>query len=184
LALYRWNSEISGAFLTPLEICSVVLRNAISEAIEAKYGARWPWASGFERTLPNPHNGYSPRQDLFSQRNKFTSTGKIIPELKLAFWSQMLTARHDQRLWTPLLFQVFPNIQPGLTVAQARVAMYNDMEQLRKFRNRIAHHEPIFKAPLMQNMAAITELVAMRCWHTVAWLKSIETVTAMIALKP
>jgi hypothetical protein len=184
LELYRWNSEISGAFLTPLDICSVVLRNAIAEAIEGKYGARWPWSNGFVRTLPNPSRGYSARQDLLSLQNKFTSTGKIIPELKLVFWSQMLTARHDQRLWTPLLFQVFPNFPAGPTVAQARNTLYTKMEQLRLFRNRIAHHEPIFKSPLAQNLTTITELVAVRCSHTVLWLNDIETVTPLIGRKP
>lgn len=184
LELYRWNSEISGAFMTPLEICAVVLRNAISEAIEAKYGARWPWSPGFVQALSHSTKGYSPKQDLLSLQAKFTSTGKIIPELKLVFWSQMLTARHEQRLWNPYLFQVFPHLPPGQAVAQARQMLYNKMEQLRRFRNRIAHHEPIFKLSLTQNLTTITELVAVRCTHTVTWLNDIETVTPLIKLKP
>lgn len=183
LELYRWNAAISGAFLTPLEIYIVVFRNAIAEAIEAKYGANWPWVSSFERALPNSVTGYSPKQDLLSVRSKFKSTGKVIPELKLIFWSQMLTSRYDERLWKPFMLHIFPNIPASQNIDKARATMYRDMEQLRRFRNRIAHHEPIFKLPLAQNLTTITALVAKRCEHAAAWLNDIETVTPLIKSK-
>lgn len=34
LDLHLWNAQISGAFLTPLHICEVVIRNAIADALE------------------------------------------------------------------------------------------------------------------------------------------------------
>src|ERR1700733_11812319 len=35
IALYAWNAAISATLLAPLHICEVVIRNAISEAIES-----------------------------------------------------------------------------------------------------------------------------------------------------
>lgn len=35
LALYVWNAEVSGAFMAPLHICEVVIRNAVSDALAA-----------------------------------------------------------------------------------------------------------------------------------------------------
>jgi len=34
LKLYAWNAQISAAFFAPLHLCEVVIRNAVSEAIE------------------------------------------------------------------------------------------------------------------------------------------------------
>jgi hypothetical protein len=51
LDIYVWNALVSGAFFSTLHICEVVVRNAISHALELKYGANWPWDTGFERSL-------------------------------------------------------------------------------------------------------------------------------------
>lgn len=64
LDLYVWNAQVSGAFLMPLHICEVVLRNAAAEALQATYGVRWPWEQVMELSLPDPSHGYNPRRDL------------------------------------------------------------------------------------------------------------------------
>ncbi len=86
LDLYEWNAEVSAAFMVPMHICEVVLRNAIVGAIEEVYGSNW-YARGtaFERSLPKPIVGYSPFRDLDISRQGRTSAGKVIPELKFMF---------------------------------------------------------------------------------------------------
>lgn len=91
LELYAWNAQVSAALLAPLHVCEVVIRNAVAEAIEVQYGANWPWSTGFERSLPDPKFGYSPRKDLQSARRSATTVGKVIPELKFVFWQKMFT---------------------------------------------------------------------------------------------
>jgi hypothetical protein len=49
LGLYRWNVELSAALMVPIHLCEITLRNAASDAIEAVYGARWPWSPGSDR---------------------------------------------------------------------------------------------------------------------------------------
>lgn len=39
--LYLWNAQISGAFLFPLHICEVTIRNAIAEILYTQYGSNW-----------------------------------------------------------------------------------------------------------------------------------------------
>jgi hypothetical protein len=70
LELYNWNAQVSGALLTPLHICEVVIRNAVSSAIEAVYGASWPWSPGFERSLSTSKAGYNPKRDLLNAKSK------------------------------------------------------------------------------------------------------------------
>ena len=110
LDLYMWNAEVSGALLTPLHICEVVIRNAVSDVLEMVYGSRWPWSQVFELSLPNPAQGYNQRKDLLRARKAAQTTGKVIPELSFVFWQKMFTSRHDIRLWDKNLKQVFVNM--------------------------------------------------------------------------
>ena len=48
LHLYAWNAQVSAALMAPLHICEVVVRNAVSDALEAVYGQNWPRSVGFE----------------------------------------------------------------------------------------------------------------------------------------
>lgn len=185
LELYAWNALVSGALLMPLHVCEVVVRNAVSEALEAKYGAKWPWSNSFELSLPNPGVGYNPRRDLQSARAGAGTTGKVIPELKFVFWQKMFTARYDKRLWDTYLPTVLPNtVAATLSVAQARQRVYDDLEQIRKLRNRIAHHEPIIARNLQGDFQRIDELIQFRCNHTAGWMRDNQHAVALIATKP
>lgn len=184
LDLYRWNAEVSGAFMTPLHICEVATRNAVSEVLEGLYGRRWPWSRGFEQSLPRPTRGYKPLQDLRNARSGQPTLGKVIPELKFVFWQKMFTGRNDARLWIPALRRTFPNIGTTQSVQQQRLGIYGDLEQIRKLRNRIAHHEPIFSRDLAQDLAVISRLLGLRSSETELWLGQIETVTGLLPNRP
>ena len=184
LLLYAWNAEVSGALLAPLHVCEVVIRNAVADALEALYGTRWPWSVTFERSLPDPKQGYSPRRDLQSARRAAQTTGKVIPELKFVFWQKMFTSRYDTRIWDPHLRRVMPNLDQSKTVAALRADIYYDLERVRLLRNRIAHHEPIFNRALTDDYQTIWRLVMYRCTVTAGWLDKNQKATTIIAYKP
>jgi hypothetical protein len=184
LILYAWNAEVSGALLVPLHVCEVVTRNAVADALEAIYGPRWPWSPVFEQSLPNSPAGYSPRRDLQSARRGVFATEKVIPELAFVFWQNFFTARYDVRLWGSHLRRVMPNLDPAKTVSALRLAIYRDLERVRRLRNRIAHHEPIFTRPLADDYKTIQTLIAGRCAVTAGWLDGNQHATAIIAAKP
>lgn len=184
LLLYAWNAKVSGAFLAPLHICEVVIRNAVVDALEAIYEPCWPWSATFERSLPDPMQGYSPRRDLQSARRLASTTGKVIPELKFVFWQKMFTGRYDNRIWDRHLRCVMPNLDPTQSVAELRHAIYRDLERVRLLRNRIAHHEPIFTRNLQDDYQTILMLVRYRCEITATWLDQNQTAMSTIAAKP
>lgn len=185
LNLYVWNAQLSGAFMAPLHICEVVVRNAISDALEAKYGARWPWSAGFEQSLPDPRPpAYSPRRDIFNARRGAQTTGKVIPELKFAFWQQMFTRRHDDRVWSAHLTRVLPQIDTVKSVRELRQELYHDLESIRRLRNRIAHHEPIFSRNLTEDFERITRLIAYRSTATAEWMRAHQQVMDLLATGP
>lgn len=184
LALYAWNAQVSAALLAPLHICEVSIRNAISEAIAVAHGQQWPWSAGFVRSLPNPVVGYNARSDLLSTRSHKTTTGQVIADLKFVFWQTMVTSRFDARLWAHHLRTVLPHADENKTTAQIRSMVYSELEQIRKLRNRIAHHEPIFQRNLATDFQKIHDLIATRCPITAAWMLQNQGAQALILNKP
>ncbi|MDN2669810.1 hypothetical protein OX459_00220 [Janthinobacterium sp. SUN026] len=181
LDIYVWNALASGALFSSLHICEVVVRNAVSHALDLKYGTNWPWDSGFERTL----NAWS-RAELQRARGRIRlgSPGKVVAELKFAFWCKMFTAGQDQHIWNAFLHTVFPFTPYPLSVAGARTQLYEDMEALRLIRNRIAHHESIINYPLAVCQSRVIRLINLRCEETQQWHALWETLSAVLAARP
>jgi hypothetical protein len=187
IALYAWNAQVSSALLTPLHICEVVVRNAVSDALGGVYGPQWPWNNNFIRSLSNPPRGagvYNPRADLTKVASRQPSTGKVIPELKFVFWQEMFTHRYDARLWDLHLKRVFPKHDPSKTMIQIRGSIYDDLEHIRKLRNRIAHHEPIFARDLVKDFERIRRLVELRDHFVASWMLTNQNADSLLTQKP
>ena len=147
VALYGWNARISAALMLPAHFAEVTTRNAVSEALTALYGARWPWDATFQRSLPSPAGqAFNPRRNLLDIGRGEPTTGKVIAELKFAFWQSMFTARHDVRVWDHQILTLFPNAA-GPTPRQLRGRINGDLETIRQLRNRIAHHDADLQPP-------------------------------------
>jgi hypothetical protein len=184
LRLYVWNSKIAAAFMPPLNLCEVAIRNALSEATSAQYGSRWPWAQSFEKALADPAAGYSPRSDLIAARRGKSSTGRVIPELKFVFWQRLLTSRFDNAIWDHQLLAVLPQAQET-SVPALRSHVFDDLDRIRLLRNRIAHHEPIIARDLAADLRAIEDLVALRCAQTAQLLAHLSgDVSSLLKQRP
>jgi hypothetical protein len=186
LSLYEWNLDLSAAFIVPLQICEVAVRNGVAEAIEKVHGATWPWSNGFLRSLPRPkrHFDYNPETDLRTVAARLPTTGKIVAELKFAFWEKIFTAGQDGRLWHTHFAASFPGAPAGLAVGVARAKAYNDLRTIRSLRNRIAHHEPIFARNTAADYALIRELIEWRSPIAAAWVDQKQSVLGLIPNKP
>lgn len=185
LALYAWNARISGALLTPLHICEVVTRNAVADALESIHGVNWPWNSGFERSLPRQSGvGYDALSDLQNVRKKLATTGQVIADLKFVFWEKMFTSRHDHRIWNSQLKRVMPNLDDSKSVAENRRKVFDDLNQIRLLRNRIAHHEPVFTRDLLADFQLIQRLVKARCSNASDWLYAQQQVMQTLEERP
>lgn len=137
-----------------------------------------------KRILKLPAQGYSARQVLLSARAGKATTGKVIPEMKFVFWQTLFTKRFDQRLRHPHLMNVMPYMGTSKSVPEWRGLIFTELEQLRKLRNRIAHHEPIFTRNLSDDLQKIRELIALRCPVTAHWMDHHQQATDLIAAKP
>lgn len=186
LALYHWNLKLSAAFIPPLQMVEVATRNGVVEAIEQVHGANWPWSNGFSRSLPvskNPAH-YNPAVNLQQVAARMPTTGKVVAELNFAFWERMFTVGQDRRLWIPHLHTAFPGVSAAAPAPQARAAAFTALQSIRHFRNRIAHHEPIFARPVADDLALIREVIGWRRPAAAAWIDKVEEVSALLAARP
>ena len=175
IELYEWNAKLSASFILPLHIYEVTLRNAISEAIEMRYGADWPINPAFLNSI-----SWNQKKDLAAAASNYTTVGKVLPELKLVWFENMLKNNYNQRIWVPYIKTVFPH-SAGPDEDTIRDALKNDCFFIRKLRNRIAHHEPIFNQPNLTNLLpAIIKAIDWRCAISKAWLSNLEEVTRLM----
>ncbi len=140
LRLYHWNAQISSAFHEVLHYVEVGLRNAMDTQLSA-------WATG----LAAQSSWYcDPRVPLTARtRRKVAEArsnagrgglpeihGKVVAELMLGFWWSLLSEEYNRRLWQPCLRHAFDG-------PVRRTRLHSELDDLRRLRNRIAHHEPI-----------------------------------------
>ena len=186
LELYDWNLSLSAAFIVPLQVCEVAVRNGVIHALEAVHGPNWPWSNGFIRSLPRPHgqNQYDPARDLRTVASRMPTTGKIVAELRFAFWEKLFTAGQDSRLWDAHFHAAFPGAPTAVPIATARATMFSNLNNIRKLRNRIAHHEPIFTRNIAAEYQTIHDMIAWRNPIAAAWMDKKQTVTQLMAVMP
>lgn len=175
--LYQWNAELSSRFFFPLHIYEVMLRNAISDAISLRYGNDWPINTIFVNSLN--------RQDkstlLKAINGNYLGVGKLLPELKFVFFENMLTKRHDGRIWNAHIHNIFP-YAPAMSVEQLRSKLKSSCYKIRKFRNRCGHHEPIFNNLNLNDIYPLIEdSIKWRNNNTYLWLNRNETVTPLLS---
>lgn len=186
MQLYCWNAEISAAFFLTLQFCELAVRNGAVEALEIEFGTSWHTNRGFYNTLPilRGGKGYQPREDVKQLGTRLATPGKVVAELKFAFWQYLFVKGQDARLWAPHFSNSFPGYDKTLSVKTARAVMHKDIEHIRRLRNRIAHHEPIFYRNLADDFAKVRKLIEWRSPEAALWLDSVENVTQLIAHKP
>lgn len=136
-------------------------------------------------SLPAPRrpSTYNPRRDLQVVRAKHRTTGKVIADLKFMFWQQMFTARHEGRIWDQQINKLFPNASQAMGI-ELRERIYDDLEHIRRLRNRIAHHEPVVTRDLVEDLKRMLELVDIRSSGTGAWLRLIEDASSTVHARP
>lgn len=165
LALYERNMRLSEAFYTPLQCLEVCLRNKLNDRMSAAYGADW-FTNGNAPLNADARSAIAQADhDLRFVAN--LTPGDLIAALGFGFWVSLLGPRYDHTLWRRCLNQAF-----RVGGARPRSVAHHRLNALRRFRNRVAHHEPIFHRPLAELHREIIEAIGWMCADTAAWTAS------------
>ncbi|MFJ4208581.1 hypothetical protein ACIPY2_08985 [Paenarthrobacter sp. NPDC089675] len=126
------------------------LRNAMHNALADGRSESW-WELPNIRLMDN-HRAILDETIIKLRRQVSAPTpGQIVASLPFGFWTRLLdkgiprdpVLSYETAFWQPRLIKAFPQ-----AVNLKRKVLFADLTQIREMRNRIAHHEPIFKMPL------------------------------------
>lgn len=173
--LYLYNARLSKAFLFPLHMLEVSLRNRIDSIFKEDFGENWPNEFEF-RTKLNAES----QNNLDTAINR-ASTGKtedIVATLSFDFWSNLFRSEYDRCFWQTQMKTLLPN------TSKTRSSFQNVVKKINKFRNRIAHHEPIHHLDISKIHKEILDMVDWICQDTKDWVKHYSTVNAVIRSSP
>ena len=185
---YLWNLALCESLYPGLQGLEVALRNAMHEAASTRYGTAW-WFDGARS--PIAIRGYQARRGRggrwvhtseaykvegakrqLRREGKPVQPGRVIAELTFGFWTALFNRHYvTAGLWPGLLPDVFPGLTTGRTIGMVRPRL----EEVRRLRNRVFHHEPVWNdSDLAAKHGRILEAVSWVCPDTERLVRSVD----------
>jgi hypothetical protein len=182
MRLYVWNSAICEAFYMPNQILEVTIRNRLNSILAVKFGTDWHLIKSFTSPLPDrlKTSINNTIRECTRDHGAGMTVNHIVSGLSLGFWGHLMTSNFEPVLWTAGIQSAFPLAPNGTT----RQAVYDKVDQFRKWRNRIAHHGAIFDKRPMKELQNIQELLSWVCPETLWFMTEINTVHRTLGRKP
>jgi hypothetical protein len=171
LTLYVWNARMAGALFEEIHYAEVFLRNALVAQLEVIAAANPSTAGGWYEAGFLDEASFaeiSRAKEKLSRRHASPTEGRIIAELPLGFWHNLL-ASHEQRLWERGLYRAFVNLP--LSDGNEHLEVAQRLHELGELRNRIAHHEPIFRRDHAADHCLILTLLGWISDDAAAWVE-------------
>lgn len=191
LALYEWNSRLAAAALRDVGHFEVAMRNAYDAQLSERY-PEWAAdpASGLFRLETGPAKDRVPQRQLNAgSAGKLSAAraglggrpthGQMVAALDFGFWAQLSRRERTGTLWTPMLSRAYPQ-------HVSRGQVHALVDNVRKFRNRLAHNEPVFsnKTGLVQRMEEAEKLFRYLRPEAAQWVREHSDVPRLIARCP
>lgn len=156
--------DISQHFFAPLQLVEVAMRNRIDAQVTNRRSRR-----DWYETVPaavRTKDAVIRAKDLAAEEVTSPGPDDIVCRLTFGFWANLLDRPHrdsaqaDHYIWDSFSFKkVFPGAPPGLTIA----AVHDRLLKLNAFRNRLFHHEPVWKGRRVNSLE--TAISSMRAQY-------------------
>lgn len=166
IGLYERNTRLAEAFYTPLQALEVCLRNRLNDRLTERYGENWMQSESVTLNSWAVQAVKDAVADLGRTKTNPTP-GAVVAELHFGFWLSLLGPGYDATLWRETCYRAFQ--ANGRFLARKRV--HGRLNALRRFRNRVAHHEPIFHSDIEQTHEEILETIDWMCGLTSTWAR-------------
>lgn len=182
LRLYVWNSRLCEAFYLPTQVAEVATRNAIHKPIVRRFGLSWFDSIAFKNILPPRLVAELEKivtEERAARRATF-SEDHVVAGLSFGFWQNLMTQAYDNHLWANGVRNSFPH----LPRAEDRQTIYDALDQLRRFRNKIAHHYAIFDRGPRAELQNTTKIIGWICGDTRWLVDELTNVVRVLSRKP
>jgi hypothetical protein len=163
LELYRRDTELSEALYGVVQGYEVFLRNVTTTALTKGFGAEAWWDKAFLRD--RERNDVQDAIDCISDRGAAVTTGRVIAELNLGFWTNLYSNYYEHELWVPHLRKLFP-------ISMQRKRLHDRLEDIKLLRNRIAHHESLLRRDVQRDYTNLLETIGWISPTVRSWIES------------
>jgi hypothetical protein len=182
LRTYTWNARLCEQFILPVQLAEICVRNALNRALVSKFGVNWFSNASLFSPLPDRlKNEIS--QAVKSERNQHGdafSVNHMVSALSFGFWVHLTTKSAIRLIWGGKLPALFAHL-PGGTADQQ---VFEKIDQLRKFRNRLAHHNAIFDKRPAAEYRNIQDIIGWACPDTLWFMRQLVNPAAVINQRP
>lgn len=156
-------NEVSQHFFVPLQLVEVVLRNRINDHVKNCKG-KANWYDSVPATV-KAKDQVIKAKDLTKEEVKNPTPDDVVCRLTFGFWVNMLdgsqrdAAKPDHYIWDQYGFKrVFPGASTGVSIG----LVSNRLLTLNTLRNRLFHHEPIWKGNKVDSVESAMKRIKAR----------------------
>jgi len=175
--LYIWNIAISSSLWGNFHLLEVSLRNLMSREITIATGRTDWWSSNIAFDEDTKIIIQKAVTSAKKRHPHSLEHGHVVAEFGLGFWVVLLSNRYHARLWEPILRKSFSDFNGR------RKDIHRALEQLRKLRNRVAHHEPIYNRNLADDYKLIQWLLGLMDPEVGQWINSQSRFVRLFEIK-
>lgn len=147
LGVYLWNKALAAAYLPLLQAIEVTLRNSIHSAAKVSFSGNSEWflMRSFPEAKKEAQRYY--QNFLGAPIIPRPNSDTVVSQLTFGFWVNTLNSNfddpvHNKKLWPRLIPVAFPNARG---IHATRKALQQRFKFIKDFRNRVGHHEPLWK---------------------------------------
>ena len=181
--LYTWNVEASAAFWGCVHALEVGLRNRMHDKLVLRFRRQDWWNTPGLRlhrvTQDQLRSGQIAAAKVAKKSSRPVVPDDVVAALSFGFWSGILgpggVSQYETQFWQPALRRAFPGY------VGTRKALHKELESLRFFRNRLAHHEPIFARHLAADLESILRVAGYMSADLAKYIDSHNTVHETLA---
>jgi hypothetical protein len=188
LRLYAWNATIADALWGPIGVVEVVVRNAIHGQLAERAGRPDWWEDKplWSALLSREQRGVEDALTSLTSRGMGTPTGDdVVAAASLGLWTGLLSEgkprdplhNYEGNLWRPRLRRGFPNY------VGSRKALFSELMEIKDIRNRVAHHEPVFKVNVYRIVGMVARVAGYVSADAEAFIRTNERVPAIADAK-
>jgi hypothetical protein len=175
MRLYEWHAVLSMASYGLIHHFEVLIRNVVDAGLgedQPQAPVEETWLLDLETLRPAGVRQVFAAMDRVERRRNVTR-GRVVAGLSFSFWADLFGRQYED-LWRQRLRELFPGAE------LMRKDVSTRMKRIQRFRNRIAHHEPLLDQDVP---ALVDEMLELAGWidpRARIWLES-QTGVAAIA---
>lgn len=143
---YFWNIDLAEAIVPSLHALEVALRNAIHTTMTQLYNNdMWFFIEGVLE--PQQLKDFA---DAYRRvyKKPVPISGRVVAQLMFGFWTALLHAPYEQRIWSPnnfaTLYIAFPHATNASGAMLTRREIHDRFQMINEFRNRVFHYEKLY----------------------------------------